>query len=710
MYLSQSAWLWQFFQSACILKIPLDFWIPTGSFSASCWVIALAPGIFFLFQKYNRKVWYSSKIPNKINLVIYALFLSAFLLIIIPPPKLVLLQEHTLSIHATGLKNDRSQDSTVEILKLRYADLTGIPPDAYATSIDWKETDGTVQSKGNAGSILTLTGNMPGGVILNINHSHNAGILSVIWDGKEQSIDLYAPDEKVIIPHTYASAFSDSSTLNKMVFTGFWLIYAIGLFFILFCGITGIQIVFGQSKGAGVIRKLIYLGLLCFFIYLKLSYSDFSAPRIYNDTITYVTTASQPILSHDFWFGLRPFTYPLFLATLNINNTNYLSDAMMLLVSQAQVWVSICCWSILAISVAMQVANKWIRPIVFGCILFFSLCPEISLWDFSLLSESISFSLYALLLSSWIWVFRVFYAPTDHWKRWVLLAWSIISAILFVFTRDVNMYLYLLCSVTFFLVSILLKCFNKLRLISLLLFIISVCIYLFHSFSFSSGDRWQIYIYNHLSMRILRDPQATQYFTDHGLPVSEKLTSTTTMAPGEYLDLFYYDPDLEAVRQWVNCCGMKTYLNYLLDDLPHLLFIPIVKYQFLLNGNNEEYRNPKYGILPISDQIQDIASILFYRNPWLLFLNGIVLIFGSLYLLIYKHNAIWLLISALIISIYPGMALVWYGDTLEIERHALQIGIQYRLAGLMIILFLFSEFIGWASTKFGANFKDNNGF
>jgi hypothetical protein len=35
------------------------------------------------------------------------------------------------------------------------------------------------------------------------------------------------------------------------------------------------------------------------------------------------------------------------------------------------------------------------------------------------------------------------------------------------------------------------------------------------------GNRWQIFIMDHLAMRILHDPQAVTIFEKEGLPISE---------------------------------------------------------------------------------------------------------------------------------------------------------------------------------------------
>ena len=57
---------------------------------------------------------------------------------------------------------------------------------------------------------------------------------------------------------------------------------------------------------------------------------------------------------------------------------------------------------------------------------------------------------------------------------------------------------------------------------------------------------------------------------------------------------------------------------------------------------------------------------------------------------------LWLVLSALLLNLYPLMFMVWHGDPMEIPRHAVQIGIQFRLAGwIAVLLFLDHLFTGF---------------
>jgi hypothetical protein len=667
------------------------FFDPSRLLTGLALAILLSFGMLFFAFKFLLKGWANLEPQKRKVFLLSSLLLALLFLLIFPPNSPALNQDHTLTLRATGTKNEASQDSNIEILKIRYANGVSLPVEALSMTPDWSTQDGSLISNGCEDSAITLSGKMPGGIILNLRYSSSAGIAAVSWDGEEQLIDLYAPQEKVILPLVLGTGLTELSLINQVVTIIFWLLYLAGLFFIIILTMVILRLLFGVQRSDRVICLLASAILFGLFIYLKLSYLDFLAPRVYNDTLSYVITAEHSLLSASFWLGLRPFTYPLFLSLLNVNQGNYTSVEMMQVVTTAQAWISIFCWASLAISVSQAIRQEILRPLVFGCILMFSVTPEISLWDFSVISESFTLSCFALMLAVWIWLFTFFAKPEKPGIRWLFLALSLLATLLYVFTRDSNIYLVLICSITFLAASLFIKHFKPLRQVTLIFLVLSMGIYFFHSFSLSTGDRWQVFLYDQLAMRILKSETATQFFVENGLPDSQKLRSTANMTPGEYQPIYKSDPELGPVREWVARDSKRVYISYLLDDLPGTLVTPLLKYNKLLNSNNLEYRNPKYGVLPISSQIDRLVSILYNQNTLALLITGLLAIAGLIYFLIRNPGPVWLVLLAVILTMYPAMGLIWHAEPMEIERHALQIGIQFRLAGLIVFLFLAQE-------------------
>jgi len=87
-----------------------------------------------------------------------------------------------------------------------------------------------------------------------------------------------------------------------------------------------------------------------------------------------------------------------------------------------------------------MVRPRWLSVALFGLTLVFGMSMEVSLWDALVLSESLSFSLLALMLACWACLLIYLPAIRLAWIRWILVALTIVVTILYTFTRDSNIY------------------------------------------------------------------------------------------------------------------------------------------------------------------------------------------------------------------------------------------------------------------------------
>src|SRR5438270_6870 len=139
------------------------------------------------------------------------------------------------------------------------------------------------------------------------------------------------------------------------------------------------------------------------------------------DTAGYLDVASHSLFSLGFWAGARPPALPLLYKVLPDSDS-------------ARAWgqfaVSVVCWPLLAGAVARCLRPGVYRYLAFGAVLLFSMTIPIIQWDRVLLSESLSISLTALVLASWLELVR---APRPAMVFGVLAA-----SVLWVFARDSN--------------------------------------------------------------------------------------------------------------------------------------------------------------------------------------------------------------------------------------------------------------------------------
>lgn len=643
-------------------------------------LLSLAVGRFVLprLAQQPRKNWAAW--------LLVSLVLGLILMVPFPVPLPALNVHHTLVISTAGSKNVDSTAALVEIKEIKYLTGKNVPLEKLKLTGNWQTVGNSLVSDGKPPASITLDGDVPGGVLLSIKHGPDSGMVTVEWDGWKKEMDLFTPEGTILNTTLRGFSFRQLSAGQNGLLLASIAFYLIGLTALAFI----LLLVFALPilRPHFGLQLAIYLGVFALFLIIKLKYPDFSAPRVFRDTTSYVNTAVQPITSLTFWAGERPFTIPLIYKLLRINLQNFNQYDGLSRAASFQSWFSTACWTLLGLALAKAVRKRWLGPLALGGVLFYSLSLEVGLWDSLLLSESITFSLFALLLAAWIgWLQLPEKIARSFWGYLSIVGILLVST-LYCFTRDSNFFFLLIGAAVFALAALLKKGPWQKRAPLWIYSGAVLLLVLVNYLSLGAGNRWQIFMYDHLAMRILRDPPATAYFEQAGLPVSDELMKITTMVGYEYHDLLINSPDFGVVRTWVNQSSKQAYIAYLLSDPLGTLWAPIAMSNKLVNGSNQEYLYPKYLAIPLPERMLILTQIFYPHEVWALLLLGGLALLGSAFYWFGKHAApqSWLVISILLISVYPLMFLVWHGEPMEIERHAAQIGLQVRLAGWMGLL------------------------
>ena len=124
----------------------------------------------------------------------------------------------------------------------------------------------------------------------------------------------------------------------------------------------------------------------CALRYLALTRHD----HTYGDSTGYHAAARLPLFSVEFWAGLRSFTIPLFWKLLGNNEG---------LTTGVQFVISVVCWLVLAWAVAGLSSVRTVQWLAYVLVLGLSLTAPVAQWDRTLLSETLSFSLFVLLVA-----------------------------------------------------------------------------------------------------------------------------------------------------------------------------------------------------------------------------------------------------------------------------------------------------------------------
>lgn len=644
-------------------------------FFIACWFV----GKFFIVPALGKPSW-----PDLTRLILSSLILAFLILVLFPFPKPAFQQEHTLQIHNMGPQNEQSKGAVVEIRKLNYLDGTSIPLDEMLLSGDWQVVSNSLISVGDMeSSSAELTGLMPGGVVLRVRHNFDAGQVVIVWDGDRTSYDLFAPQSVTTdLILTGQSAFSLPNIQ-------YWFLAFVGLFSILFLFGVAVEQRWPNSAIISAVIVVLYTVIIYFFIVGKLSYVNFSALRVYRDTISYAETAGAPWFSLQFWAGVRPFTYPLLLKAYGINLSNYDNTSATADAIQFQYWFSIIAWFVFAFVLSLKLRRSWLKPLAFGLILSFGLNLEISIWESILITESISISLFVLLLTAWLlWDFPS--GELQHPMIEILkLGFLILVSIFYIFTRESNQYFVLIGAILFPLAGLIGRASQRRRKYYWAYFFAFILVVLLKTVSFSTSNLWQIHIYDHLALRILKDEGALTYFTEAGLPVSDELMGITEMPGYEYQEYLRHDPEMKPAQDWINRYGVATYIKYLVSQPIASMVEPFRQLPSLLNGDNLEYHSPRFGVPTIPVWLVSLTNQFYPRESLIMWGFLVLMVIGIVGSLIKDHSqSSWLVVGILLISLYPMLFIVWHGNPMEIERHAAQIGIQYRLGAWMAILLL----------------------
>jgi hypothetical protein len=423
------------------------------------------------------------------------------------------------------------------------------------------------------------------------------------------------------------------------------------------------------------------------------------------DTISYLEVARLDPFSQGMLAGPRAPLVPLLYKLLG-------SDGLRAVMQLA---LSVACWVALAAALALWIERRGVRAVAFGAVLLFSLAPQITHWDSILLAESLSVSLTAALAAASLWLLR---APS-----WPRLAALVGIALLWVFTRDSNAYLVALAGVgmlvatPFVTVRRLTAAGGVALIVVALLSIVSANggatadgraaalagqpdgsfgrtaeAYRIPSqqyFLFSEG-RWEFPLLNVIGQRVLTDPGRLGWFQDHGMPVTPALRQMAgEYAPGRG-GAFYRSPALAGFRQWLVQDGTSTYTQYLLthpaydlkafsDDPRSMLFASETLPEDETGGAARE---------SVRDVVPEPLRRAFLARSAPSYLLWFALFVAAAFLALTRvARRSWFVPLALLASTIPHMFVIWHGDSQELQRHALLIGVMGRL-GVLLLLFL----------------------
>jgi len=271
------------------------------------------------------------------------------------------------------------------------------------------------------------------------------------------------------------------------------------------------------------------------------------------DSVSFLTKAAEPFWTTDFLFGSgRFFVVPVFYkAAFAISGPSKTS------LTQAQFLLSLCAWIALAWSFAARFGVRWVGMFFFAATLAFGLSTDVIQWDTAILSESVSTSLFVLLMAVWVQL-------ADGVTNGKVAAVSVLAAA-WSMSREANSLLILPLAVGVVLWALWYKRGRREEQIRCLVLAGAFIAIAAGTFTISgSGDRWVFPLLNVIGKRVLPSPPRTAFYHNYGMPVTPRLMEMA----GEFASgkewAFYTAPELDGFRRWLMRDGKKVFAKDLL--------------------------------------------------------------------------------------------------------------------------------------------------
>ena len=413
------------------------------------------------------------------------------------------------------------------------------------------------------------------------------------------------------------------------------------------------------------IERVVYVLVLLLFAGARVALWAQSTPKVFSDTASYAGTSVGARVECDFsfWTGIRPFVTPLVHSVLLHNHTA---------IAVFQSLLGALAWALLALALGRLIRMRALRWAALLLLLGLGLTRPITVWDQAMLSESLAYSVQALLLASLFWL-------VDRWTLLRAVA-LLLLVFLWVFLRDSHLYYVLLVALCLLPVGLLVGHWRRLLPVCaalLLLFFVGNTLA-------TASLRWVGNFYNVLTVRLLSYEGSRSYLEARGMPVNEELLALQ----GElHTADMHHASSFAPLRAWTHTRGKSAYTRFLVSHPRYLLGAPVHDFNALL-GDQRVYQ-ARFSAEETPHVLPVWMEEVFYPQRFGFAVACIALVWAVLAgaaVVMGRLPRIVLIPVGLVLLSVPHAWLIWHGDAMEISRHALMPALQIRL-GLMLGVF-----------------------
>ena len=404
----------------------------------------------------------------------------------------------------------------------------------------------------------------------------------------------------------------------------------------------------------------------------------------WNDSADFLASARTGLFSVERWAGPRTPAAPLVLSLSRLERGTYV-------VWQAT--IAVVCWAALATSVWTVIRGPRARWLGALAVVAFSCTVPVTMWERSVLSESLATSTLALTLAA---VLQLTRGVTGRRVAAVLAATA-----LWLLTRDTHASVVLVAAVALGVGLAVAEWRNRGRpegddarerdraMGSLIL--LACWLFAFGAMAWvaaSHGNRYAYPLRNVFEARVLPYPDRVSWFADHGMPQAERFVGPDALLPvpgaGGQAPVVYVgdnDPHMREWLVWVVRDSRGAFAAWMATHPAYLVTEPLRNPERTFNNASGD----RSSYAPLDQRELPLVTDVLIPHRW------VVLGVGAVAALVATRRRRWrsplVLVGAATVALAAPHALVsWHSDGMETARHLMVPALQLYLGTLLMVL------------------------
>ena len=385
-------------------------------------------------------------------------------------------------------------------------------------------------------------------------------------------------------------------------------------------------------------------------------------PLLWTDSTAYRSVATRPLASRALWAGPRPPLVPLVLKLVGSPGAMVTTQAV----------AAALAWGALAWTVGGLVPRGWRRVVAGFVVLGFAATLPVTMWNRSVLSESLSLSLLALVFAGCI---AVSVRPT-----WPRIAATVAVCLAFAATRDAQVWTVGMLAVATGAVAVVARATHRGAALRVgVLAVALVGVVAISEWGTLASQRTTADTADVLFVRVFPFPGRVAWFADHGMPEADRvdrLAGGTPVPPGgvKVVGVSRHDPAFAPLTRWIDTEAASTYVLWLATHPWYVVSEPLQRPERAFNFAQGDLAFYAPTIDPMRSPL---TSLLWPDVAGLMVTAVLALALG--WVSGAWRTPPWRTLVVLTLVGVGAMLVAWNGDGQEVTRHTVEGFAQVRL-------------------------------